>query len=127
SDMRPDGNVVGERHGAGDDRHVVDVNALAGFRQVALELAHGHVLLPLQRKVTSSSAMVGWMATVSSKSRFVAPIFTATAKPCSISSAPGPITCRPTMRSSGPAQTSLTAALRLRSARAWCIGVNAPE
>ena len=33
-------------------------------------------------------ALVGWIATVSSKSRLVAPMRTATAKPCSISSAP---------------------------------------
>lgn len=41
--------------------------------------------------VTNSSAAVGWIATVSSKSFFVAPIFSATAKPCSISSMPKPI------------------------------------
>lgn len=46
--------------------------------------------------VTSSSADVGWMATVSSKSFFVAPILTATANPCSISSAPSPTIWTPT-------------------------------
>ena len=47
----------------------------------------------LQRIVTSSSALVGWIATVSSKSCLVAPMRTATANPCSISSAPCPTTC----------------------------------
>ncbi len=47
--------------------------------------------------VTNSSAAVGWIATVSSKSCFVAPMRTATANPCSISSAPQPMTCAPTI------------------------------
>ncbi len=47
------------------------------------------------RKVTSSSDDVGWMATVLSKSCLVAPILMATAKPCSISSHPWPIMCKP--------------------------------
>lgn len=34
-----------------------------------------------QRMVTNSSAAVGWIATVASKSDFLAPIFIATAKP----------------------------------------------
>ena len=41
--------------------------------------------------VTSSSALVGCSATVSSRSFLVAPIRSATAKPCNISSAPGPM------------------------------------
>lgn len=44
----------------------------------------GAVSVPLSphgARVTNSSAAVGWMATVRSKSAFVAPIFTATAKP----------------------------------------------
>ena len=45
--------------------------------------------------VTSSSEEVGWIATVSSKSFFVAPILTATEKPWSISSAPCPRMWRP--------------------------------
>lgn len=49
-----------------------------------------------QRSVTSSSAEVGWMATVLSRSALVAPILTATAKPCSISSQPSPCMCNPT-------------------------------
>lgn len=49
-----------------------------------------------QRSVTSSSEEVGWMATVLSKSAFVAPIFTATANPCSISSHPIPCIWIPT-------------------------------
>lgn len=57
--------------------------------------------------VTSSSALVGWIATQESKSRLRAPILTATPKPCSISALPRPRMCRPTMRSSEPAQTSL--------------------
>src|SRR6185312_9531158 len=58
------------------------------------------------RMVTSSSATVGWIATVSSKSFFVAPMRTATANPCIISSAPGPTTCTPTTRCSAPTVTS---------------------
>jgi hypothetical protein len=50
-----------------------------------------------QVMVTNSSAAVGWMATVSSKSILRAPIFSATANPCIISSAPIPKTCRPTI------------------------------
>ncbi len=45
----------------------------------------------LQRIVTSSSELVGWIATVSSKSFLVAPMRIATANPCSISSAPLPM------------------------------------
>jgi len=41
-------------------------------------------------------------ATVVSKSFLVAPILTATPKPCIISSQPSPIRCRPTIFSSGP-------------------------
>ena len=48
-----------------------------------------------QRIVTSSSEDVGWIATVASKSFFVAPILTATEKPCSISSQPIPKMCSP--------------------------------
>ena len=43
-----------------------------------------------QREQHSPSALVGWIATVLSRSSFVAPIFTATAKPCMISSEPKP-------------------------------------
>ena len=64
---------------------------------------------PHPPKVTNSSATVGWMATEASKSRRVAPMRTATAKPCSISSLKGPMQWRPTTVSSGPASTSLSA------------------
>ena len=57
--------------------------------------------------VTISSALVGWIATQASKSLFLAPIFTATAKPCSISPVPRPIKCSPTTFSSGPSHTIL--------------------
>ena len=40
--------------------------------------------------VTNSSAAVGWMAMVALKSRMVSPAATATANPCSISSAASP-------------------------------------
>jgi len=59
--------------------------------------------------VTSSSALLGWMATVRSKSALVAPIFTATAKPCIISSALSPMMWMPTTFSSLPAQISFSA------------------
>ena len=42
------------------------------------------------------------MATVSSKSRLVAPMRIATANPCSISSAPAPMMWQPTIFCSGP-------------------------
>ena len=45
---------------------------------------------PQGARVTISSAAVGWMATQLSKSAFVAPIFTATPKPCRTSSEPIP-------------------------------------
>mmetsp|Transcript_4289 Transcript_4289/g.13525 ORF Transcript_4289/g.13525 Transcript_4289/m.13525 type:complete len:213 (+) Transcript_4289:235-873(+) len=75
--------------------------------------------------VTNSSAAVGWMAQAWSKSALVAPILTATAKPCSISSAAMPITWRPTTRSSSPAQTSFIAIgfLASSSHSAKCIGL----
>ena len=75
-----------------------------------------------QRIVTSSSAEVGWMAIVSSRSRLRAPIFTATAKPCRISSAPVPIRCTPSTRYSGPATTSFITQRGLRVVSAWYIG-----
>ena len=62
-----------------------------------------------QRIVTISSALVGWIASVSSKSRLRAPIVSATAKPWIISSAPGPITWQPTIYSSAPTVTSFIA------------------
>ena len=60
-----------------------------------------------QRIKTSSSAIVGWMATVASKSALVSPAFTATAAACMISGASGPIMCTPTMRSLSPSQIIL--------------------
>ena len=54
------------------------------------------------RNLTSSSALVGCIATVESKSLFLAPIFTATPKPCIISELPSPKICIPTILSSGP-------------------------
>ena len=50
--------------------------------------------------VTSSSAAVGWTATVRSKSSLVAPIFTATPASWIISAAPWPTMCSPRMRRS---------------------------
>ena len=74
---------------------------------------NGLVLAPLTwgprpqgNMVTNSSEAVGWIATQLSKSALVAPIFRATANPCSISSAACPITCSPTTCSSFPAQTN---------------------
>lgn len=58
-------------------------------------------------KVTNSSALVGWIATQPSKSCLVAPIFTATPNPWSISALPKPTMCSPTTFSSGPWQMSL--------------------
>jgi hypothetical protein len=49
--------------------------------------------------VTSSSAAVGCTATQLSKSVFVAPIFIASAKPCSASSQPMPVAQRKTSES----------------------------
>lgn len=45
----------------------------------------------------NSSPTVGWIANVSAKSFFVAPILIAIAKPCIISSVPLPIVCAPTI------------------------------
>lgn len=50
-------------------------------------------------KSTSSSAMVGWIATVASKSALVSLAFTAIAAACMISGASGPIMWMPTIRS----------------------------
>ena len=61
---------------------------------------------PQGNMVTNSSEAVGWIATQLSKSALVAPIFRATANPCSISSAACPITWSPTTCSSFPAQTN---------------------
>mmetsp|Transcript_23966 Transcript_23966/g.48729 ORF Transcript_23966/g.48729 Transcript_23966/m.48729 type:complete len:219 (-) Transcript_23966:833-1489(-) len=74
------------------------------------------VRCPQPPKVTNSSAMVGWMATDASKSARVAPMRTATAKPCIISSEKGPMQCSPTTVSSGPRSTSFSAVLTLASA-----------
>lgn len=53
----------------------------AGFWDL-VKRARGRALSrALQRSVTSSSAVVGWIATVRSRSDFLAPIFSATAKP----------------------------------------------
>ena len=60
----------------------------------------------LWRGVRPDTALVGWIATVSSKSFLVAPILMATAKPCSISSAPSPMMWQPTTFSSSPATIS---------------------
>src|SRR5688572_30734598 len=50
----------------------------------------------LSRKVTNSSAAVGWMPMVASNCALVAPSFTAMATPWMISPASGPIMCAPT-------------------------------
>ena len=50
----------------------------------------GRPEVPQVGMVTSSSAATGWMATQLSKSALFAPIFSATAKPCSTSSLPMP-------------------------------------
>ena len=93
--------------------------------------------------VTSSSEDVGWIATVRSKSAFVAPILTATEKPCSISSQPRPImwmpnTCHVTSNvarlrvhtttctstfSEGSWQMSFILQGDLRAVTAWYMGV----
>ena len=52
-----------------------------------------------QRISTSSSAIVGWIATVASKSALVSPAFTAIAAACMISCASGLIMWMPTIRS----------------------------
>ena len=52
-----------------------------------------------QRISTSSSAMVGWSATVASKSAFLSPAFTAIAAAWRISGASGPIMWMPTISS----------------------------
>ena len=54
------------------------------------------VFLSVYLRVTNSSEEVGWIATQLSKSALVAPILIATANPCSSSSDPIPMTCRPT-------------------------------
>lgn len=64
-------------------------------------------LFPLYFSVTSSSALVGCIATQVSKSFFVAPIFTATPNPCNISLHPAPRICNPTTFSSGPTTINL--------------------
>ena len=51
----------------------------------------GSPAIPHGPIVTNSSEAVGWIAIQESKSALVAPIFMATAKPCSISSLPIPI------------------------------------
>src|SRR5688572_9954714 len=50
----------------------------------------------LSRRVTNSSAAVGWMPMVASNCALVAPSFTAMATPWMISPASGPIMCAPT-------------------------------
>lgn len=56
---------------------------------------------------TSSSAIVGCSATVSSNCALVRPAFTAIAAACRISGTSGPIMCSPTMRPVSPSQTIL--------------------
>src|SRR5690606_14992808 len=80
------------------------------------------LILTAQRSRTISSALVGWMAMVAWKSASVAPIFTATAKPCRISSAASPTRCRPTTRFSSPTQMALNMLCCCTSARACSIG-----
>lgn len=76
--------------------HVINLHTgSAGKRQGVAPLLQ-QLISTLQRIVTSSSAEVGWIATVLSKSALVAPILMATAKPCSISSQPRPCICSPT-------------------------------
>src|SRR6185437_11593939 len=87
------------------------------------EATHRAGALGAYRIVTSSSALVGWMATVSSKSSLVAPMRTATANPCIISSAPGPTTCTPTTRRLGPTVTSFMSQRGLAIVSAWYIGM----
>ena len=73
--------------------------------------------------VTSSSALIGWIAMVLSKSALVAPICTATAKPCIISSTLSPIRWIPTYVASSPLQTSFIAVVTPCPDSAWRIGV----
>ena len=51
--------------------------------------------------------MVGWIATVASKSSLVSPAFTATAAACMISGASGPIMWMPTILPELPSQIIL--------------------
>uniref|UniRef100_A0A0K2U3B2 Uncharacterized protein n=1 Tax=Lepeophtheirus salmonis TaxID=72036 RepID=A0A0K2U3B2_LEPSM len=67
------------------------------------------------------------MAITLSKSALVAPIFTATENPCSISSHPRPIICSPTTFSSPPVQTNFIKVFCFLSVRAWYIGVKTVE
>ena len=62
------------------------------------------------------------MATVSSSWRRVTPSFSATAKPCRISSAASPSRWMPTTRSSSPTQTSLNRLRCSERASACSIG-----
>lgn len=71
----------------------VTLNAVSCFHESSFQFYQRWIKDHLM--VTSSSPAVGWIATVLSKSFFVAPIFTATAKPCRISSHPIPIMCKP--------------------------------
>mmetsp|Transcript_15793 Transcript_15793/g.63605 ORF Transcript_15793/g.63605 Transcript_15793/m.63605 type:complete len:250 (+) Transcript_15793:400-1149(+) len=87
-----------------------------GSQTLVFFASPGSFFCPQPANVTNSSAMVGWIATEASKSRRVAPIRTATAKPWSISSDIGPMQCSPTTVSSGPARTSLSPVLTLWSA-----------
>jgi len=62
----------------------------------------------LSRRVTNSSADVGWMPSVASKSALVAPHLIATAMPWITSAAFGPSICAPTTRCDPRSTTSLT-------------------
>ena len=70
----------------------------------------------------SRVALVGWIATVSCRSSRVMPSFSATAKPCRISSAASPSRLMPTTRRDSPRQTSLNRLRCGESASACSIG-----
>ena len=73
--------------------------------------------------VTSSSATVGWIATVSSKSRLVAPMLHRDREALQHLVAARADDVEPTTFSSAPATTSFIAAGTLRVVNAWYIGV----
>src|SRR6267142_1565558 len=98
----PDGD-----RGLRGQRVALAVPQLDGERQVGapLQLVDGFFnprfeqhQCAFSRRVTNSSATVGWMPRVASKSALVAPSFTAIATPWMTSPASGPIMCAPTTR-----------------------------
>ena len=74
------------------------------------------------RRVTNSSALVGWMPMVWSNCALVAPQRRATAKPYIISPASSPTMCRPTTRSLASSTISLTSVRVAAPLRVWRSG-----